>query len=125
MINEYDKEGLKMIDIHCFNASLKIKWVQSYLNTDNKGKWKSVFDYCLKKHGGKLQFQGNLKKQDIPLLDIRKSFLREIAEQWININFTEKNLDFNSSCIWHNSLIRIESQPFFFLTEHGLTLGLK
>ena len=48
MINEYDKGGLKMIDIHSFNASLKIKWVQSYLNTDNKGKWKSVFDYYLR-----------------------------------------------------------------------------
>ena len=47
MINEYDKGGLKMIDIHSFNASLKIKWVQSYLNTDNKGKWKSVFDLRL------------------------------------------------------------------------------
>ena len=38
MINEYDKGGLKMIDIQSLNASLKIKWVQSYLNTDNKGK---------------------------------------------------------------------------------------
>ena len=65
--------------------SLKIKWVQSYLNTDSKGKWKSVFDYYLKKHGGKLLFQGNLKKQDIPLLDIREPFFREIAEQWTNI----------------------------------------
>ena len=116
MINEYDKGGLKMIDIHSFNASLKIKWVQSYLNTDNKGKWKSVFDYYLRKHGGKLLFQGNLKKQDIPLLDIREPFLREIAEQWTNINFTEKNPDFISSCIWHNSLIRIESRPFFYRT---------
>ena len=38
------------------------KWVQSYLNTDNKGKWKNVLGYYLKKHGGKLLFQGNLKK---------------------------------------------------------------
>ena len=60
MINEYDKGGLKMIDIHSFNASLKIKWVQGYLNTDTKGKWKSVFDYYPKKHGRKLLFQGNL-----------------------------------------------------------------
>ena len=105
-----------MIGIHSFNASLKIKWVQSYLNTDNKGKWKSVFDYYLRKHGGKLLFQGNLKKQDIPLLDIREPFLREIAEQWTNINFTEKNPDFISACIWHNSLIRIESRPFFYRT---------
>ena len=117
MINEYDKGGLKMIDIYSFNASLKIKWVQNYLNTDNKGKWKSVFDYYIKKHGWKLLFQGNLKKQDIPLLDIREPFLREIAKQWTNINFTEKNPDFNSSCIWHNSLIRIESWPFFFLQK--------
>ena len=29
MINEYDKGGLKRINIHSFNASLKIKWVQS------------------------------------------------------------------------------------------------
>ena len=124
MINEYDKGGLMMVDIYCFNASLKIKWVQNYLNTDNKGKWKSVFDYYLKNHGGKLLFQGNLKKQDILLLDIREPFLREIAEQWTNINFTEKNPDFNSSCIWHNSLIKIEIWPFLF-TENGLTQGLK
>ena len=31
MINEYDKGGLKMIDIQSLNTSLKIKWVQSYL----------------------------------------------------------------------------------------------
>ena len=100
-----------MIDIHSFNASLKIKWVQSYLNTDNKGKWKSVFDYYLKKHGRKLLFQGNLKKQDIFLLDIREPFLREIAEQWTNIKFTEENLDFNSS------LIRIESDALQSLQQ--------
>ena len=99
MINEYDKGGLKMIDIHSFNASFKIKWVQSCLNTDDKGKWKSVFDCYLKNHGGKLLFQGNLKKQDIPLFGIREPFLREITEQCTNINFTEKNPDFNSSCI--------------------------
>ena len=27
MINDYDKGGLKMIDIQSFNKSLKIKWV--------------------------------------------------------------------------------------------------
>ena len=41
IINDYDnKGGLKMIDIQSFHASLKTKWVQSYLNTENKGKWK-------------------------------------------------------------------------------------
>ena len=63
-------------------------------HTDNKGKWKRVFDYYLKKHGGRLLFQGNLKKQDIPVLVKKEPFLRETAEQWTNINFTEKNPDF-------------------------------
>ena len=40
IINEHDKSGLKMIDIKSFKASLKMKWVQSYLNIENKGKWK-------------------------------------------------------------------------------------
>ena len=44
IINENDKSGLKMIDIKSFKASLKMKWVQSYLNTENKGKWKVFFD---------------------------------------------------------------------------------
>ena len=40
IINDYDnKGGLKMIDIQSFHASLKTKWVKSYLNTENKGKW--------------------------------------------------------------------------------------
>ena len=30
MINDYDKGGLKMIDIQIFNKSLKIKWVNGY-----------------------------------------------------------------------------------------------
>ena len=42
IINDYHKGGLKMIDIQSFDASLKTKWVQSYLNTEYKGKWKAL-----------------------------------------------------------------------------------
>ena len=37
IVNDYDKGGLKMIDIQSFNESLKLKWVQGHLN-DNQGK---------------------------------------------------------------------------------------
>ena len=47
IINDYDKSGLKMIDIKRFKSSLKMKWVQSYLNTENKGKWKVFFLFLL------------------------------------------------------------------------------
>ena len=52
-----------MIDIQGFNASLKTKWIQSYLNTENKGKCKAFFDYYLEKYGGKLLFLCNLKQK--------------------------------------------------------------
>ena len=38
MINDYDKGRLKMIDIQSFNKSLKMKWVQGYLNNVYYGK---------------------------------------------------------------------------------------
>ena len=38
IINNYAKGGLKMLDIQSFNESLKLKWIQGYLNEENKGK---------------------------------------------------------------------------------------
>ena len=43
MINNYAKGGLKMLDIQRFNESLKLKWIQGYLNEENEGKWKLFF----------------------------------------------------------------------------------
>ena len=60
-----------MIDIPIFNASLKTKWVQSHLNTENKGKWKVFFDYYLERYGGKLLFLCNLKQKDASQLKIK------------------------------------------------------
>ena len=119
IINDCDKGGLKMIDIQSFNASLKTKWVQSYLNTENKGKWKAFFHYYLERYDGKLLFLCNLKQKDASQLKIKDPFLKETVEYWSNLNYSEKNPVFESTCIWHNSLITIEKKPFFF-TNHGL-----
>ena len=63
-----------MIDIRSFNASLKTKWVQSYLNTENKGKWKAFFDYYLERYGGKLLFLCNLKQKDAITAENKRPF---------------------------------------------------
>ena len=65
MIDDYDKGGLKMIDIQSFNESLKMKWIQGYFNNDNQGKWKLFVDYYLQKYGGQAVFLSNLKPQDV------------------------------------------------------------
>ena len=74
MINSYAKGGLKMLDIQSFNESLKMKWIQGYLNEENKGKWKLFFDHYLGKFGGKLLFRSNLKQQDSTLLNLKDPF---------------------------------------------------
>ena len=93
--------------------------VQSYLNTKNKGKWKAIFDYYLEKHGGKLLFLSNSKQQDTLQLIIKDPFLKEIVEHWANLINREKNLEFESARIWHNSLIMIENKPFFYKSWEG------
>ena len=37
MINDYTKGGLKMLDIQSFNNAVKAKWIQRYLDPNNKG----------------------------------------------------------------------------------------
>ena len=61
------------------------------------------------KSAGKLLFLSYLKLQDVPQLNLRDPFLREIIEHWTTLNYREKHLDFNSMGIWHNSLIKIEN----------------
>ena len=114
MINNYNKGGLKMIDIRNFNTSLKVKWLQGYLDSDNKGKWKVFFDYHLERYGGKLLILGNLKQRDAKQLVIQDPFVKEVIECWSTINYREKNLKFESAFIWHNSLITIEKKPIFY-----------
>ena len=102
MINNYNKGGLKMIDIRNFNASLKVKWLQGYLDSDNKGKWKVFRDYHLERYGGKRK------------LVIQDPFVKEVIEFWTTINYREKNVKFELAFIWYNSLITIAKKPFFY-----------
>ena len=65
MINDYENGGLRMIDIKIFNKALKSSWVKKYLDPENQGKWKLLFDYELQNLGGVEFFRTNLNKQDL------------------------------------------------------------
>ena len=114
MINDYEKGGLKMLDIQIFNRALKSIWIQKYLDDNNTGKWKLIFDFYLSKQGGKHLFSGNLRTKDVQNLGLGNEFLNEILCIWAEINFQETLCDFQNSPLWHNSLIREANQPVFF-----------
>jgi len=59
-------------------------------------------------------FLYNLKQKDASRLKIKDPFLKEIVEYWSNLNYSETNPVFESTCVWHNSLTTIEKKPFFY-----------
>ena len=62
MISTYEYGGL---DLNSFNKALKLSWVRKYLNDDNSGKWKLLFDFQLQDYGGVEFFRGNLDRKDV------------------------------------------------------------
>lgn len=112
-----------MIDIASFNQALKMKWVKSYLDDQDTGKWKLFLNHQLAQFGGNLVFWGNLSPKDVLLLNLRDPFLAEIMEYWTTLSCKDNSLDFTSAEIWHNSLIRIESNPIYYKT--WFTAGVK
>ena len=53
MINDFGAGGIKMVDISSFNKSLKTTWIKKYLDNNNKGKLKILFDITFKKYSFK------------------------------------------------------------------------
>ena len=70
MISEYKNGGLRMIDIKSFNKALKSTWVKKYLENDNHGKSKLLFDSDIQDLGGDVIFKGNLSQNDLVRLYI-------------------------------------------------------
>ena len=54
---------------------------------------KAALDFHLQRCGGKLVFLSNLKPQDVPQLNLKDPFLREIIEHWTDLSYKEKHLD--------------------------------
>lgn len=126
IIRDYEQGGLRMIDIHTFNKSLKASWIKKYLDPTNNGRWKFFFDVNLKMYGGKFIFSCNLHKDDIPLLKIRNPFVCEVMSIWAELHFSDavaiSIANVGDQIIWLNSLVRIDNQPVFrkHWMDHGV-----
>ena len=89
--NDYDKGRLTTIDMQSFNASLKMKWVHSYLNTENKGKWKVFFQLLLGEIRRDITVLVRFKTKRCITAENKRPFLKEIVEYWSNLNNSKKN----------------------------------
>ena len=77
-----------MIDLQCFNESLKPSWFKKYLGNENQGKWEAFFDLELETLGGKTALTGNLNMKDTTsTAKVPNSFVRKIFTIWSDVNF--------------------------------------
>lgn len=90
MLNYYENGGLKMLDIQTFNHALKAKWVQKYLDDNNRWEWKLL----LVQHKGKLLMTGSIKPTDVSSLNIQDPFTKEIVGTGSQINYDEIEVTF-------------------------------
>ena len=103
-----------MLDIQSFNNVIKAKWIQRYLDPNDKGKWKLFTDFFLGNHDATALFSGNLKPEDVATLEIEDPYTKELVEAWCRLNFRGNTISFSSMPIWYNSFIRISGKPFFY-----------
>ena len=118
MISDYENGVLKMIDIKVFNRALKSGWIKKYLDNDNHGKWKLLFDLELRKFGGEQIFRGNLSKEDLSkYIKISDTFTLEILQIWTDIKY-EANISsieqLKAHNLWQKSLIRVGNRPIHY-----------
>ena len=118
MISDYENGGLKMIDIKLFNSALKSGWIKKYLDKENHGKWKLLFDLELRNFGGEAIFRGNLSKEDLSkYIKISDSFTLEILQIWSDIKYEANILSIEqlkAHNLWQNSLIRVGNRPIHY-----------
>ena len=117
IIADYTDEELRMLDIVSFNKVCKFTWIKKYLDNDNHGKWKILFDLELDSYGKELVFAGNMSKRDASnYINLSDPFIKEVHETWTEINFenTINSLEqFRQQYLWQNSLIKIENKPIY------------
>ena len=104
-----------MIDIKLLNKALKSSWIIKYLNSENHGKWKILFDLELQSFGGEEVFRGNLSTEDLSKhFKISDTSISEILRIWTDIKY-EANIysieQLKAQNLWQNSLIRVRSKP--------------
>ena len=127
MISDYNNGGLRMIDIKLFNKALKSSWITKYLDSENHGKWKFLFDLELQPFGGEEVFRGNLSKEDLSKhFKLSDTFISEILRIWTDIKY-EANIysieQLKAQNLWQNFLYESETNPYTM--NHGLQKELE
>jgi hypothetical protein len=112
LIAEYEKGGLKMLDICSFLKAQKAMWVKRYMTPD-KARWKAAPTFYLNEFLGTDTFKCNLdckkKPTNFP------HFYWQVMVSWFEIkqitdSREKKPMDVRKECLWLNQYIKVNKQ---------------
>jgi len=118
-INDYEKSGLKMIDLETMIKSLQLAWLKRIFS-ENDGTWKNYLHHILKRFGSPFLFHGNYNIKD---LTISSQFYTELLQWWADFQDELSAEKTWHNVTWNNKDIRIDNKPIFYTTffESGIT----
>jgi len=111
-INEYQKGGLKMIDLETMFKSLRLAWLKQIFS-ENDCTWKYYLHHQLKSFGGSFLLHCNY---DIKDLTISSQLYTELLQWWADFRDEVSTEKLWQSIIWNNKDIRINNKPIFSKT---------
>ena len=113
LAQDYEKGGLKMLDIYKFLNSLKASWIKRLLDEKNKGMWKYFYNKKLEKYGNELIFECNITESDMKRFFPNKGFLQDVLIAWSKIKCNQIPINKGKEIIWNNSNLKIGEETFF------------
>jgi exonuclease III len=113
IIADFEKGGLRMIDVPCFIKAQKVMWVKRLLKTSS-GSWKAYPNYILEKLLGESSFycNTNLKNWETKI----SPFYMQLLEIWGETKEDPKDdpIKLRREVLWRNKNIKINKKEILY-----------
>ena len=124
LIQDYEKGGLKMINLEMFIMSLKISWLKRISVSENNRTINYIYLEKLKHMSGKLFFECNLSPDDVnSIVKKKNTFINEILTTWCKCNIKKSILSYRNEIMWNNYDIKVGGKTIFYANwyQNGIT----
>ena len=107
LILDYEKGGLKMIDLEMFIMSLKISWLKRISVSENN----RTINYI---YSEKLIFDCNFSPDDVNSIIQKNIFINESLTTWYKCNIKKRILNYRNEIMWNNYDIKAGGKTIFY-----------
>ena len=115
LIQKYEADGIKMVDIRKFIQSLKIIWIKRLLDPNSNSLLKKIYINSLNNFGMDLDFECDIHKKDIQVNFKDNAFLTDVLIAWSKLNKQKHaTVYYNNEIFWNNSNIKAGNRTLLY-----------